>query len=393
MDSTRSLDRVLAGALQGDRAVPAVGLVQELAYHLAHVKGVGGPLAALPLLLDPADDARVEAEPGAEGEPASGTPRPPCPGCRRRGRGRPCARCRSRSASSIAPVASTASFGRPRARAKTLVEPPGTTARRGRRSGSGPWCSRPLTTSLTVPSPPRATTSSMSSESAARRPRSRACPRYSVVDDLELHLAGQGVDQDVTGAGTGGGCCRIDHEKCAHGAAAYPARRARSTDAGPASDEAVARRLPCWGEQRRRPLTRPPARARPAAHRGRRAVRPGRPGARRVRRLHAGDVAARTAGQSSQAETGGVTLIALGPLPLIAARGLLARRSWSRGPGDDHPADGAAGGLDAAAQRRRRADPACGIVLAAVAVTGLVLLVNPTTTRRWASAGAGARDA
>ena len=33
---------------------------------------------------------------------------------------------------------------------------------------------------------------------------------------LELHLAGQGVDQDVTRAGTGGGCCRIDHEKCAH---------------------------------------------------------------------------------------------------------------------------------------------------------------------------------
>ena len=176
------VDRVLAGASRVIGAVPAVGLVQELAYHLAQVQGVGGPLAALPLLFDPADDARVEAEPGAEGEPAvGGTASSSVPGVPA-ARPRPIVRSvRSRSASRIAPVASTASFGRPRARAKTFVEPPGTTARRGRRSGSGPWWSRPLTTSFTVPSPPRATTSSMSSESAARRPRSRACPRYSVV--------------------------------------------------------------------------------------------------------------------------------------------------------------------------------------------------------------------
>ncbi|MFD5747189.1 hypothetical protein [Streptomyces sp. NPDC127033] len=79
-----------------------------------------------------------------------------------------------------------------------------------------------------------------------------------------------------------------------------------------------------------------------------------------------------------QAEMGGVTLIALGVIPLLAARGLLLRRSWSRGPAlitqimalpvayTLLTSDGA--GIPA------------GIVLAAVAVTGLVLLVNPTTT-------------
>ncbi|MCZ9344854.1 hypothetical protein NGM37_44620, partial [Streptomyces sp. TRM76130] len=34
----------------------------------------------------------------------------------------------------------------------------------------------------------------------------------------------------------------------------------------------------------------------------------------------------------TQAVTGGVTLIVLALLPLLAARGLLARRGWSRGP-------------------------------------------------------------
>lgn len=32
------------------------------------------------------------------------------------------------------------------------------------------------------------------------------------------------------------------------------------------------------------------------------------------------------------AETGGITMLALAALPLIAARGLLARRRWARGP-------------------------------------------------------------
>lgn len=81
----------------------------------------------------------------------------------------------------------------------------------------------------------------------------------------------------------------------------------------------------------------------------------------------------------SQAETGGVTLLALAVIPLLAARGLLRRRSWSRGPAIITQ-------LIALipAWTLLRASGALiplGIVLAAVAVTGLVLLVNPTTAR------------
>ncbi|MFJ9028024.1 hypothetical protein ACIRQP_05780 [Streptomyces sp. NPDC102274] len=79
-----------------------------------------------------------------------------------------------------------------------------------------------------------------------------------------------------------------------------------------------------------------------------------------------------------QAEMGGITLIALGVIPLIAARGLLLRRAWSRGPAlitqimalpVAYTLLTSTGGMIPA-----------GIALAVVAVTGLVLLVNPTTT-------------
>ncbi|MFI1015273.1 hypothetical protein [Streptomyces sp. NPDC020965] len=96
---------------------------------------------------------------------------------------------------------------------------------------------------------------------------------------------------------------------------------------------------------------------------------------------------------ATQAEMGGVTLIALGVLPLAAARGLLARRSWSRGPAMiTHlmaliPAWTllrSSGGLIP-----------LGMLVAAVAVTGLVLLINPTTTEALGigGAGTGPRDA
>ncbi|GGZ30783.1 hypothetical protein GCM10010387_25590 [Streptomyces inusitatus] len=93
----------------------------------------------------------------------------------------------------------------------------------------------------------------------------------------------------------------------------------------------------------------------------------------------------------TQAEMGGVTLIALGVLPLAAARGLLLRRSWSRGPAlITHlmaliPAWTllrASGGMIP-----------LGMLVAAVAVSGLVLLVNPTTTQALDIRGPGARDA
>ncbi|MEU5398421.1 hypothetical protein ABZ348_03880 [Streptomyces sp. NPDC005963] len=93
----------------------------------------------------------------------------------------------------------------------------------------------------------------------------------------------------------------------------------------------------------------------------------------------------------TQAEMGGLTLIALGALPLAAARGLLGQRSWSRGPAMiTHlmaliPAWTllrSSGGLIP-----------LGMVVAAVAVTGLVLLVNPTTTQALGIRGPGTRDA
>ncbi|MFF1461729.1 hypothetical protein [Streptomyces sp. NPDC058330] len=80
-----------------------------------------------------------------------------------------------------------------------------------------------------------------------------------------------------------------------------------------------------------------------------------------------------------QAEMGGLTLVALGLIPLFAARGLLLRRSWSRGPAliTQLMALPVAWTL----LRSQGALIPAGIVLAVVAVTGLVLLVDPATTR------------
>ncbi|MFF0091078.1 hypothetical protein ACFYSF_14115 [Streptomyces canus] len=79
------------------------------------------------------------------------------------------------------------------------------------------------------------------------------------------------------------------------------------------------------------------------------------------------------------AVTGGVTLIVLALLPLLAARGLLARRSWSRGPAviTQIMALPVAYNL---LQADSMAIPA-GIALAVVAVAALILLINPATTQ------------
>jgi hypothetical protein len=77
--------------------------------------------------------------------------------------------------------------------------------------------------------------------------------------------------------------------------------------------------------------------------------------------------------------TGGITLVALALLPLIAARGLLLRRSWSRGPAVITQIMALP-----VAYNLLRADSVAipaGIVLAVVAVAALVLLINPATTR------------
>lgn len=88
-----------------------------------------------------------------------------------------------------------------------------------------------------------------------------------------------------------------------------------------------------------------------------------------------------------QAVTGGVTLIVLALLPLLAARGLLGRRSWSRGPAviTQILALPVAYNL---LQADSMAIPG-GIVLGVVAVTALVLLVNQETTRALGIRGPG----
>ncbi|WP_393078374.1 hypothetical protein [Streptomyces sp. LN704] len=91
-----------------------------------------------------------------------------------------------------------------------------------------------------------------------------------------------------------------------------------------------------------------------------------------------------------QAVTGGVTLIVLALLPLLAARGLLLRRRWSRGPAviTQILALPVAYNL---LQADSVAIPA-GIVLAVVAVAALVLLVNPATTAALGIRGPGGAE-
>ncbi|MFC6983659.1 hypothetical protein [Streptomyces cirratus] len=81
---------------------------------------------------------------------------------------------------------------------------------------------------------------------------------------------------------------------------------------------------------------------------------------------------------AQQSETGGLTLLALAALPLIAARGLRLGRRWSRGPALITQLMAlpvawtlwtAGGALTAAA-----------VALAAAALAVVVLLVNPTAT-------------
>ncbi|WP_030232224.1 MULTISPECIES: hypothetical protein [unclassified Streptomyces] len=88
-----------------------------------------------------------------------------------------------------------------------------------------------------------------------------------------------------------------------------------------------------------------------------------------------------------QAVTGGITLVVLALLPLLAARGLLALRSWSRGPAviTQLMALPVAYNL---LQADSMAIPG-GIALAVVAVASLVLLVNPETTRALGIRGPG----
>ncbi|MFI5683973.1 hypothetical protein [Streptomyces sp. NPDC051636] len=88
-----------------------------------------------------------------------------------------------------------------------------------------------------------------------------------------------------------------------------------------------------------------------------------------------------------QAVTLGITLVVLALLPLLAARGLLLRRGWSRGPAVVTQIMALP-----IAYNLLKADSAAipvGIALAVVAVAALVLLVNPATTEALGIKGPG----
>ncbi len=92
----------------------------------------------------------------------------------------------------------------------------------------------------------------------------------------------------------------------------------------------------------------------------------------------------------TSAVTGGVTLIVLALLPLLAARGLIGRKGWSRGPAVITQIMALP-----VAYNMVRADSLAvpsGIVLGVVAVAALVLLVNPTTTQALGIRGPGSAE-
>ncbi|MFE0510267.1 hypothetical protein [Streptomyces sp. NPDC058964] len=88
-----------------------------------------------------------------------------------------------------------------------------------------------------------------------------------------------------------------------------------------------------------------------------------------------------------QAVTLAITLVVLALLPLLAARGLLLRRGWSRGPAVITSIMALVPAYSLL-QADSIAVPA-GIVLAVVAVTSLVLLLSPATTRALGIRGPG----
>jgi len=88
-----------------------------------------------------------------------------------------------------------------------------------------------------------------------------------------------------------------------------------------------------------------------------------------------------------QSVTTGITLMVLAALPLLAARGLLLCRRWSRGPAVITQILALP-----VAWNLLQADSLLipgGIVLAVVAVTALVMLMHPVTTRALGIRGPG----
>ncbi|MFH8338460.1 hypothetical protein [Streptomyces sp. AM6-12] len=88
-----------------------------------------------------------------------------------------------------------------------------------------------------------------------------------------------------------------------------------------------------------------------------------------------------------QAVTLGITLAVLALLPLLATRGLLLRRGWSRGPAVITQLMALPVGLTML--KSGGAAVPVGIVLAVVSVAALVLLVNRETTQALGIKGPG----
>jgi hypothetical protein len=90
----------------------------------------------------------------------------------------------------------------------------------------------------------------------------------------------------------------------------------------------------------------------------------------------------------ARAEIGGVAVLCIALMPLLAARGLLRQRSWSRGPVlvVQLLALPVAWGMT----QNGGAMIAAGAVLAVVALIGAVTLVHPATTQALAGARAEA---
>lgn len=191
-------------------------LAQELPYDLSHVQGVGRTLAAFALLLDPADDARVETEAGAEGEPALRDALVLGPRC---ARGQP------QADGALGAVAQRVQqgagrlhdvIGQPQRAGEDIGGAAGDDGQPGMGVRIGAACQQAVDDLVD---------------------RAVAAERHHQVDlpalgglpgeitgvpavlrlrDLQLEVAGERVGEYLTGAGTGGGCCRIDHEECAH---------------------------------------------------------------------------------------------------------------------------------------------------------------------------------
>ncbi|CAM5469693.1 hypothetical protein SGRIM128S_00966 [Streptomyces griseomycini] len=209
-------DRVLARLLQGDHPVPAVRLTEQLAHDLAHVQRVGGPPAALPLLLHPADHAGVEAQSRVEGEPA---------GRYRlvlRARG---ARGQTQAHGALAALAQRVQqgagglhglVGQPQGAGEDVGGAAGDHGEPGQvfRIGSGVQ----ETVDDLVDRAVAAEGHDQVDVVALRRLPAQVARVPAVLggDRLQLHLTGERVDQYVARARTRGGCRRIDHKKCTH---------------------------------------------------------------------------------------------------------------------------------------------------------------------------------